>query len=132
MLVVLLFFFSCRRRHTRGALVTGVQTCALPISGAVVIAATVISAAVIGRAAVVRAVIAVAVVVRVVVRVVIGRCRVGRLSRRRAVGARDIAVIDRSEEHTSELQSLMRLSYAVFCLKKKNTTTTQDRPINEK
>src|SRR3546814_7346917 len=29
----------------------------------------------------------------------------------------------RSEEHTSELQSLMRISYAVFCLKKKNTTT---------
>src|SRR3546814_4363173 len=27
---------------------------------------------------------------------------------------------DRSEEHTSELQSLMRISYAVFCLKKKN------------
>src|SRR3546814_7661930 len=30
---------------------------------------------------------------------------------------------DRSEEHTSELQSLMRISYAVFCLKKKNTRT---------
>src|SRR3546814_1656836 len=30
---------------------------------------------------------------------------------------------DRSEEHTSELQSLMRISYAVFCLKKKNTNT---------
>src|SRR3546814_1725333 len=29
---------------------------------------------------------------------------------------------DRSEEHTSELQSLMRISYAVFCLKKKNYT----------
>src|SRR3546814_3884941 len=29
----------------------------------------------------------------------------------------------RSEEHTSELQSLMRISYAVFCLKKKNTDT---------
>src|SRR3546814_10061994 len=29
----------------------------------------------------------------------------------------------RSEEHTSELQSLMRISYAVFCLKKKNKTT---------
>src|SRR3546814_3651066 len=29
---------------------------------------------------------------------------------------------DRSEEHTSELQSLMRISYAVFCLKKKNIT----------
>src|SRR3546814_3303284 len=32
---------------------------------------------------------------------------------------RDVAVNDRSEEHTSELQSLMRISYAVFCLKKK-------------
>src|SRR3546814_8906820 len=31
---------------------------------------------------------------------------------------------DRSEEHTSELQSLMRISYAVFCLKKKNRTQT--------
>src|SRR3546814_7770759 len=30
----------------------------------------------------------------------------------------------RSEEHTSELQSLMRISYAVFCLKKKNTKIT--------
>src|SRR3546814_5499857 len=29
--------------------------------------------------------------------------------------------LERSEEHTSELQSLMRISYAVFCLKKKNT-----------
>src|SRR3546814_1402890 len=29
-------------------------------------------------------------------------------------------ITDRSEEHTSELQSLMRISYAVFCLKKKN------------
>src|SRR3546814_10635966 len=35
----------------------------------------------------------------------------------------------RSEEHTSELQSLMRISYAVFCLKKKkkNTNTTKRR-----
>src|SRR3546814_10169008 len=32
----------------------------------------------------------------------------------------------RSEEHTSELQSLMRISYAVFCLKKKKDTTTHD------
>src|SRR3546814_3476596 len=31
----------------------------------------------------------------------------------------------RSEEHTSELQSLMRISYAVFCLKKKNTKNTK-------
>src|SRR3546814_5193212 len=33
----------------------------------------------------------------------------------------DINEICRSEEHTSELQSLMRISYAVLCLKKKNT-----------
>src|SRR3546814_9494796 len=31
-----------------------------------------------------------------------------------------VATLGRSEEHTSELQSLMRISYAVFCLKKKN------------
>src|SRR3546814_6746789 len=31
----------------------------------------------------------------------------------------------RSEEHTSELQSLMRISYAVFCLKKKTNPTTE-------
>src|SRR3546814_9944679 len=37
---------------------------------------------------------------------------------------------ERSEEHTSELQSLMRISYAVFCLKKKNIkyTTTKIKP----
>src|SRR3546814_5589579 len=34
------------------------------------------------------------------------------------------ASFPRSEEHTSELQSLMRISYAVFCLKKKNTQQT--------
>src|SRR3546814_7846435 len=38
---------------------------------------------------------------------------------------------DRSEEHTSELQSLMRISYAVFCLKKKKKKrqTTHDKQI---
>src|SRR3546814_6207684 len=35
--------------------------------------------------------------------------------------AEGLEVDPRSEEHTSELQSLMRISYAVFCLKKKNT-----------
>src|SRR3546814_5209752 len=34
------------------------------------------------------------------------------------------AVVERSEEHTSELQSLMRISYAVFCLKKKTHKIT--------
>src|SRR3546814_9216766 len=33
--------------------------------------------------------------------------------------------LSRSEEHTSELQSLMRISYAVFCLKKKKTINTK-------
>src|SRR3546814_2141223 len=37
--------------------------------------------------------------------------------------------IGRSEEHTSELQSLMRISYAVFCLKKKNTI--QNTPFTQ-
>src|SRR3546814_6797024 len=36
----------------------------------------------------------------------------------------DVGYIIRSEEHTSELQSLMRISYAVFCLKKKKQTRT--------
>src|SRR3546814_5413530 len=43
-----------------------------------------------------------------------------RLGQRRAVDDRAA----RSEEHTSELQSLMRISYAVFCLKKKKQKTT--------
>src|SRR3546814_6272346 len=34
---------------------------------------------------------------------------------------------NRSEEHTSELQSLMRISYAVFCLKKKNTNMDRNK-----
>src|SRR3546814_1234606 len=37
----------------------------------------------------------------------------------------EIRRVDRSEEHTSELQSLMRISYAVFCLKKKNKNSKQ-------
>src|SRR3546814_1769474 len=36
-----------------------------------------------------------------------------------AVGGAALLTADRSDEHTSELQSLMRISYAVFCLKKK-------------
>src|SRR3546814_4723219 len=40
-----------------------------------------------------------------------------------------LLAIERSEEHTSELQSLMRISYAVFCLKKK--TNTHTHPVCE-
>src|SRR3546814_3438359 len=39
---------------------------------------------------------------------------------------------DRSEEHTSELQSLMRISYAVFCLKKKKTKNKQQNKQTRK
>src|SRR3546814_1779653 len=51
--------------------------------------------------------------------------------------ARILARIARSEEHTSELQSLMRISYAVFCLKKKKQTkntnnTTKMKYTNKK
>src|SRR3546814_5660635 len=93
---MLFFFFSSRRRHTRCALVTGVQTCALPILGEEG------GAARFGRRA------------GIVVEQRGGPIAVGLLQRH------DL----RSEEHTSELQSLMRISYAVFCLKKKNTVTT--------
>src|SRR3546814_9990287 len=41
-----------------------------------------------------------------------------------AFGEKVVMRIFRSEEHTSELQSLMRISYAVFCLKKKNSKET--------
>src|SRR3546814_3031915 len=49
--------------------------------------------------------------------------------RRRSDDRRDFARF-RSEEHTSELQSLMRISYAVFCLQKKNNTTQLCITIN--
>src|SRR3546814_9694761 len=62
------------------------------------------------------------------------RARLGRAARRRArdrrrllsarlsgVSSTFVDAAPRSEEHTSELQSLMRISYAVFCLKKKKT-----------
>src|SRR3546814_6916467 len=41
-------------------------------------------------------------------------------------GNHDYDSVWRSEEHTSELQSLMRISYAVFCLKKKNRQTKKN------
>src|SRR3546814_2062839 len=56
----------------------------------------------------------------------------GRLARAQA----DDRPIERSEEHTSELQSLMRISYAVFCLKKKtqkhpNIVTTRTKQTQQ-
>src|SRR3546814_2423810 len=52
-----------------------------------------------------------------------GRKQIGALTRLRHDDKRlPRHVLHRSEEHTSELQSLMRISYAVFCLKKKKKT----------
>src|SRR3546814_6635907 len=50
---------------------------------------------------------------------------------RRARHVEPGATMRRSEEHTSELQSLMRISYAVFCLKKKKNKKKQHIYINE-
>src|SRR3546814_1423079 len=117
------FFFSSRRRHTRCALVTGVQTCALPIypcgvdrhrgrlrrcqsqcagGGQPVAAGGACRGAATGSGA-----------VRTL------PAAQPRLLRNLA-GCR----ATRSEEHTSELQSLLRISYAVFCLKKKTKHNT--------
>src|SRR3546814_3208050 len=51
----------------------------------------------------------------------------GGLAVEQELKGRAFARVERSEEHTSELQSLMRISYAVFCLKNKNINpTTKD------
>src|SRR3546814_10735596 len=52
------------------------------------------------------------------------------LARSHASGRASRRAISRSEEHTSELQSLMRISYAVFCLKKKKNI--KDKQTNIK
>src|SRR3546814_6579912 len=58
----------------------------------------------------------------------------GHSPRRRRRRAHPCRAAPRSEEHTSELQSLMRISYAVFCLKKKKKkmkTTTEEQIAND-
>src|SRR3546814_7927754 len=60
-----------------------------------------------------------------VARLLADRLMVMRRSRVVESGLTDQILDDRSEEHTSELQSLMRTSYAVFCLKKKKTRKTK-------
>src|SRR3546814_9535981 len=57
--------------------------------------------------------------------------RMGRAIGQRRVGHRRRRRQGRSEEHTSELQSLMRSSYAVFCLKKKNVQRSTNRERRE-
>src|SRR3546814_5953996 len=140
-MIISFFFLSSRRRHTRCALVTRVQTCALPILRF----SFLIEAGPGSRAGLAR--LGEAAVGRIFEGIEIHRQRPAtalidrrprRLSRRHAVGAvrrtpvraaiarccgiapggNAFGALQRSEEHTSELQSLMRISYAVFCLKK--------------
>src|SRR3546814_7283311 len=117
------FFFSSRRRHTRCALVTGVQTCALPICDA----ARRQCQRLVDR----RVDIGEFLPRQPVHQVKIDRVDVAQAQRRddaldmrQRLDAPDRLLDVRSEEHTSELQSLMRISYAVFCLKKKKQTHT--------
>src|SRR3546814_2584690 len=122
------FFVSSRRRHTRCALVTGVQTCALPIYPAL----PAVAISVFGPPSTSGTYDAFK-------ELILGTgCDAN--AEMKALKASDKdkheAVCTtlrgspyyveqgendnlRSEEHTSELQSLMRISYAVFCLKKK-------------
>src|SRR3546814_6791785 len=134
--MVNVFFFSSRRRHTICALVTGVQTCALPICG---------QAGLLRRARGQcrwrrgggggrrpgrrQCVAQLGCAFRLPARAA-GKRRDGGRCGPRPGGGNGVRVLrsahgrggrggERSEEHTSELQSLMRISYAVFCLKKK-------------
>src|SRR3546814_7159070 len=140
MFLVVCFYFSSRRLHTRCALVTGVQTCALPISSAAASGGpsgdTVRCRPRLGAPYRARTLDApgnpghrsagcqlVADVHQYHLALGVGCAR----SNRRPGEPHDTARFfkhPRSEEHTSELQSLMRISSAVFCLKKKNQTTT--------
>src|SRR3546814_7131263 len=121
--------FSSRRRHTRCALGTGVQTCALPICN-------------LADAEAVNGLIGKAEAAMGQVDILVnnaGITRDGLAMRMKDEDWQTVLDVDltaafrlaraslkgmmkrrwRSEEHTSELQSLMRISYAVFCLKKK-------------
>src|SRR3546814_7782323 len=143
--VQLFFLFSSRRRHTRCALVTGVQTCALPIclraerldlaGGAVTlqngdsVRADRVLLATGGAAR--RLPLAGADAPNV--HHLRTKDDADHLAKDLVAGARIVVIgmgvigaevaASRSEEHTSELQSLMRISYAVFCLKKKKLIT---------
>src|SRR3546814_7246516 len=122
MCLLCLFFFSSRRRHTRCALVTGVQTCALPISFFAAFLTALRPAA---FTAFFTARLLATFLADFALFVLAGLLRAGLADLRWVFFAAFTGQSfregpsDRSEEHTSELQSLMRISYAVFCLKKK-------------
>src|SRR3546814_6144257 len=122
------FFFSSRRRHTRCALVTGVQTCALPISGDagymdedgyLYIHDRVKDMIITGGENVYPAEVESAIyghpAVQEVAVIGIPDDKWGETVKAVVVPKPGM----RSAEHTSELQALMRTSYAVLCLKQK-------------
>src|SRR3546814_5784066 len=125
-LVLMYFFFSSRRRHTRCALVTGVQTCALPIciaepiAGAQQDVAHGIAHAGIehGRNRDFHRLLQEITLRRFRYQLDQGVAAVAGHRNQPLVHHRSYLVGWRSEEHTSELQSLMRISYAVLRLKK--------------
>src|SRR3546814_2228635 len=120
-------FFSSRRRHTSCAVVTGFQTCALPILHAGRCRRPVRRHA---RRSLMRWYLDASLALHAVLPTADSRTR-DWLDAVHAQGEEvfsstllELELIrtlrrERSEEHTSELQSLMRISYAVFCLKKK-------------
>src|SRR3546814_2618398 len=125
------FFFSSRRRHTSCALVTGVQTCALPIYSAY----AELNAPIFDQLEVNASgrydrysggldnfSPKIGVKVKPIKEVLL-RGTYSRGFRVPSFGEANA----RSEEHTSELQSLMRISYAVFCLKKKKNTQASNK-----
>src|SRR3546814_5096821 len=122
------FFFSSIRRHTRCALVTGVQTCALPISLYNLDRASPASRRT-GRVIVVEGYMDVIALAQAgfdetvaPLGTALTEHQIERLWKMVEVPIlcfEGDAAGQRSEEHTSELQSLRRISYAVVCLKKK-------------
>src|SRR3546814_4072157 len=95
------------RASTSGFSLPGATVVGVPVGGAIVVAGGIVSA---GGGAVVSAGGGI---------VSAGGGTVGSVSIGCSVPIVSSVVVWRSEEHTSELQSLMRISYAVFCLKKK-------------
>src|SRR3546814_7380274 len=113
-------FFSSRRRHTICALVTGVQTCALPISqfNCFDVTAGLLGSVLVNQFK--TDYLNEALYTQATYKIVDQLSVTGGIrytwDRTKGYGIKDrYAFALRSEEHTSELQSLMRISYAVFC-----------------
>src|SRR3546814_1386795 len=130
---VFVFVFSSRRRHTRCALVTGVQTCALPIDAQDKYAENMLLAVIAdahrlssldNQSPVTRLGIASASHLSPWMAEAVAKWRstvveyttASEMGHNEQIDEDELNRLLRSEEHTSELQSLMRISYAVFCL----------------